>query len=294
MSKHLIISMLTLVSASVAQAYTCPEEGLSWECEKPLLESQATVEELEFEGIPQQPRSSGGAYSPEDHEGDYQASFEDNGAMAWTLSHPAAAEVLGMASVQGYASADITAGNGNASVYAGAKSEVAYGGVVALALDEKFVAIASAGAPIGAGGSITLFGFGGGFNVTITPDLATASKANLSKADQKGWRAGNSASVTLNTNTYGNINIIASAQSANCAGEISGLAKAGAKVVFRAAPAGGQNNGDETGGSGSGGDGDGTGTDVVATVGGIAARSASAPLRRPAIAVHLHARRIQQ
>jgi len=234
MSKHLIISMLTLVSASVAQVYTCPGEDLSWECEDPLKEADATVEELEFDGIPKQPSSAGEAQSAEDHTGGYQDSFADNGARAWALSHPKATHVLGMASAQGYAKADITAGSGNASVYSGAKSEVAYGGVVALAQDEKFVAIASAGAPIGVGGTIQLFGFGGGFDVTITPDLATQSQAVLSKADQKGWQPGKTASVTLNTNTYGNINIMPSPQNANCAGEISGLAKAGAKVVFRA------------------------------------------------------------
>jgi hypothetical protein len=107
---------------------------------------------------------------------------------------------------------------------------------MALAEDHATVAIASHAAPIGVGGEVTIFGIGGGFQFTVTPDLPGSTKAVLLAVDTEGWTKGNAATATLNNKTYGNVNLIPSAQSANCAGEISGEAKSGALVLFRQAP----------------------------------------------------------
>jgi hypothetical protein len=134
-----------------------------------------------------------------------------------------------MCSVTGFARADIAAGVGNANVYAGGKSDVAYCAVTAHAQDEKTVNICSAGAPIGVGGQVQMFGFGGGFNAVVTPDQAAATSAALAGADSKGWLVGNQATVTIVTNTYGNISLVGAASD----GEISGEANGGARVVFK-------------------------------------------------------------
>lgn len=222
MNPYALLGAFVFASTALAQ-YTCPAAGLGWEVVAPLVSTNVTITELDYDGIPKKPTSSGSAEAPDNHTGDYQGSFSDTGAQGWIVSCPLADEVLGMASCTGHATADIVAGVGNASVYAGAKSEVSYGGVMADAIDEKAVAIGSAGAPVGVGGSIQMFGFGGGFNATVTPDQANAANAALSDSDTKGWKAGTSATVNINTKAYGNINLTGPA----CNGSISGEAKGG-------------------------------------------------------------------
>lgn len=219
-------------------SYGVPEQGLLYEVVKPLTPGNVTYAEISFGGKPRRPFAAGGCGSGDGHTGDYEGRFFDVSATGWVLTCPPAEQVVGIVQVSGRVTADIEQGIGNASVAASAAATVAYAGVIAKAEDTQAIAIASTGAPIGVGGSIQLFGTGGSFSVTVTPDQANEQSRVLNDVDTKGWRHGNAATVVMHATANGNINLVVPPSGADCSGSISGEATSGAYVAFTKLPPG--------------------------------------------------------
>ncbi|GDY03840.1 hypothetical protein LBMAG49_31690 [Planctomycetota bacterium] len=155
-------------------------------------------------------------------------SFDTSSAQADIYSCAVNCDICALSSVGGNITVDVTNGSGWASVYGGAKADVSYG-VLCHSQDEKGVAIATATSPVASGASLQLFGFGGGFNCTVTPDAANATSATLNGADAKQWVHSNSASAVVEAHTYGNIHLTGKPSG----GKIEGLAFGGTMVAFR-------------------------------------------------------------
>jgi hypothetical protein len=156
-------------------------------------------------------------------ESTYDDSASDSAAETHTFTWSSDVDIQGHAQVSGGCDITLESGPAWAEARAHAKAEVQYGGVQVLAEDENGLAVTTQGTTQSIGGSVTILGFGGGFQTTWTESTGSSQQAPVSDVDSGGTVCADEAVVTLSADGYLHLHVEAGGK-----GSASAEAAAGA------------------------------------------------------------------